>query len=171
MYHITERRYLNPILRNGLLVHHGITDKFYICLSSSIENCLGLAPMCTSIWPAKNYYDRQKETMIGSWYCWKTCIYQYPVLRVDVTDIENHLHCFLNKDYQEYFLYGRTKYIPEYKCDCDISPDRVQYYTDWTFELDMIDITRMRSKPESDWRRDRIIIKDKEGYHNDWQIP
>ena len=168
MYHITERRYLDSILKNGLLVHKGITDKSHICLSSSIENCLGLAPMATSVWGCKVYYDRQKETMIGNWYCWKTIIYQYPVLRVDVAGIENHLHCYPTKDYKDFFINNRNKYIPEYKCDCDIAPDRVRYYTDCAFELDMIDITRMRSKPESDWRRDRIIIKDKEGYHNDW---
>ena len=171
MYHITERRFLNPILRNGLSIHKGITIKSYICLSASIDNCSGLAPMCISIWMPKSYYDRVKETLTGTMYCWKTIIYQYPVLRVDVAGIENHLHCYPNKDMKEYYLNGRTKYIPEYRCDCDISPDRVQYYTDYTFELDVIDITRKRSKPESNWRKDRIIIKDKEGYHNDWQIP
>lgn len=161
LYHITERKSLESILENGLLLDNGLTDPHHICLSTSIENCAALAPMTTEYWVAKSYYDRKKGSYIGNWYFWKTVILRYPVVRIDVTGIEDYLLCCPNKDNKYANLYGKHRLIPEYKCKCDISPDRVEYYKDCVLRLDMMDSNRMRSKPEKDWRKGKITINDK----------
>ena len=158
LYHITKKQYLDSVIKKGLQIDKGISGS-YIYLAASVNDCLALAPIATSYWYSKSYYDKLKNSMLGKWYFWKTIRYEVPVLRVDISGIENHLLCSPNRDYKEFILNGHVNYIPEYKCDCDISPDRVEFCKQIILDLDMMD-TRKREKPD-DWETGKTIIKSK----------
>lgn len=158
LYHMTEYGLLNSILKDGLMLDKG-REASQICLAASVNGCLGLAPMCSGYWAARAYYDSKKTSFVGQWYFWQTKLYKYPVLQVDISGLENHLTCIPNKDSRAFYLYGKHKQIPEYRCNCDISAARLRIYTNCSLELDVMVSDKMRTAPAADWKTDRVIVQ------------